>query len=126
MSEWKEIVRRKLAGMKIESDIIEELSQYLEDRYEELRAGGVPEIDARRRALEGLDDASALSRELRKAKRVKAAETPNHTGAPLSLAVYDLRMAMRAARGRPGFSFMVIGILALGIAGNALSRTRSW
>jgi len=119
MSEWNEIVRRKLAGMKIESDIIEELSQYLEDRYEELRAGGVPEIDARRRALEGLDDARALSCELRRAKRAKAAETPTHTGAPLSLAVYDLRMAVRAARSRPGFSIMVIGILALGIAGNA-------
>jgi hypothetical protein len=31
--------------------------------------------------------------------------------------LYDLRMAVRTARNRPGFSFMVAGILALGIAG---------
>jgi len=118
MSEWKEIVRQKLSGMKIEGEIVEELAQYVEDRYEELRAGGVPEIEARRRALEGLDDGQSLSRELGKARRARTEETPAHTGAWLSVLVYDLRMAVRAARSRPGFSFLVTAILALGIAGN--------
>jgi len=123
MSDWKNIVRQKLAGMKIdgahEGEIIDELSQYVEDRYEELRSGGVPEIEARRRALEGLGDGESLARELRAARRWKKVEAPAHTGTSLSAILYDLRMAVRGARNRPGFSFMVTGILALGIAGNA-------
>jgi putative ABC transport system permease protein len=123
MSDWKDIVRQKLAGMKIdgahEGEIIDELAQYIEDRYEELRAGGVPEIEARRRALEGLGDGESLARELRAARRWKKVEAPPHTGTTFSAILYDLRMAVRGARNRPGFSLMVIGILALGIAGNA-------
>jgi putative ABC transport system permease protein len=123
MSDWKDIVRRKLAALKIdgahEGEIIEELSQYVEDRYEELRAGGVSEAEARRRALEGLDHGEALARKLRKAKRWKTVAAPPHTGSRLSAILYDLRMAVRSARSRPGFSFMVAGILALGTAGNA-------
>jgi putative ABC transport system permease protein len=123
MSDWKDIVRQKLAGMKIdgahEQEIIDELSQYIEDRYEELCAGGVPEIEARRRALEGLGDGESLARELRAARRWKRVEAPPHSGTSLSAILYDLRMAVRGARNRPGFSLMVTGILALGIAGNA-------
>ena len=123
MSEWKEIVARKLAGLKIdgahEGEIVDELAQYIEDRYEGLRAGGVPEAEARRNALEGLNDNQSLARELRMAWRSKAIEAPPQTGTPLSTAFFDLRMAVRAARNRPGFSFLLAGILALGIAGNA-------
>ena len=32
---------------------------------------------------------------------------------------YDLKMAVRTAKNKPAFSLMVIGMLALGIAGNA-------
>jgi hypothetical protein len=75
MSDWKDIVQQKLTGMRIdgahEGDIIDELSQYVEDRYEELRAAGVPEPEARRRAL---------------------VETPPHTGTRISTILYDLRM----------------------------------
>ena len=123
MSEWKQIVQQKLAGLKIdgahEGEIIDELAQYVEDRYEGLRAAGVTEAEARRTAMEGLNDSESLARELRKARRWKAVEAPSQTGAPLSTVFYDLRMAVRAARNRPGFSFIVAGILALGIAGNA-------
>jgi predicted permease len=123
MSEWREIVRRKLAGMKIggahENEIIDELAQYIEDRYDELCASGVPEAEARRSALEGLNNNESLARELRAAKHWKPAEAPPHTGTGLSTVVYDLRMAVRAARKRPGFSLLVAGILALGIAGNS-------
>ncbi|HEV3197694.1 MAG TPA: ABC transporter permease [Bryobacteraceae bacterium] len=123
MSEWKQVVQQRLAGLKLdgahEGEIIDELAQYVEDRYEGLRAAGVPEAEARRNALEGLNDSESLTRELRQARRWKAVEAPPHTGAPLTTVFYDLRMAVRAARNRPGFSFMVAGILALGIAGNA-------
>ena len=122
MSEWQQIVQQKLAGLKIdgahEGEIIDELAQYVEDRYEGLRAAGVPEAEARRTALDGLNDSESLARELRAARRWKAVESPP-AGTPLSTVVYDLRMAWRAARSRPGFSLMVTGILALGIAGNA-------
>ena len=43
MPEWKEEIRRRLAGMRLEptreAEIVEEISQHLDDRYEELRGG---------------------------------------------------------------------------------------
>jgi hypothetical protein len=40
--EWKLEIRKRLAGLKLEptreSEIVDELSQHLEDRYQELRA----------------------------------------------------------------------------------------
>jgi hypothetical protein len=35
------------------------------------------------------------------------------------VAAHDLKLAFRLCAGKPAFSFMVIGMLALGIAGNA-------
>ena len=45
MPEWNEEIRKRLASLKLapvrEAEIIEELAQHLEDRYQELLAGGV-------------------------------------------------------------------------------------
>ena len=53
MPEWKEEIRRRLADLKLESaretEIIEELSQHLADRYAELLARGVTEAEAERK-----------------------------------------------------------------------------
>ena len=45
MPDWEEHVRPRLSGLRFsptrEAEIVEELSQHLEDRYRELIAGGI-------------------------------------------------------------------------------------
>jgi putative ABC transport system permease protein len=57
MPDWKEEVSRRLAPLKLaparEAEIVEEVAQHLEDRYQELVAGGATEDEARRVALIG-------------------------------------------------------------------------
>jgi putative ABC transport system permease protein len=110
MPDWKTIVRERLARLHLkgarEAEIIEELAQDLEDRYSELLAQGVSEADARLRAEEILAQSESLAGEIEPA-------------APLCGFRHDLRLALRNLRTRPAFSSLVIGMLALGIGGNA-------
>ena len=73
MFDWKQVVRERLQGVKLdgaqESEIVDELAQHLEDRYDALRAGGASETDARRQALDELKDGGKLAEELRKFPR---------------------------------------------------------
>jgi len=66
MPEWKEEVSRRLASLKLaparEAEIVEELAQHLEDRYQELVGGGATEDEARRVAREELSDENLLSK----------------------------------------------------------------
>ena len=59
----------RLAGLRLtparEAEIIEELSQHLDDRYEELRASGSSDADARRMTLEELSEAGELAQRMR-------------------------------------------------------------
>jgi putative ABC transport system permease protein len=118
MPDWKAVVRERLAGLNLngarEAEIIEELAQDLEDRYGELRAGGVAEAEARLLAQEVLGQSELLAKELH--RRDCSHFEP---AAPFSGLRHDLRLAFRNIRSRPMFSFLVIGMLTLGIAGNA-------
>ena len=122
MPEWREIARERLAGSKVEGaregEILEELTQYLEDRYEDLRGQGFAAAEARRLAIEGLGQAKTLQRELRRAQQPAAIDPPARGGL-MSSFLYDTKLAMRSLRKKPGFSLMVCGMLALGVAGNA-------
>jgi hypothetical protein len=52
MPDWREEIARRLSSLRLDStrenDIIDELSQHLEDRYLELVSGGAPDDEARR------------------------------------------------------------------------------
>jgi len=69
MPDWILELRARLAGLRLsparETEVIEELSQHLDDRYEELRATGSSDADARRLALEELNEAGGLTRRMR-------------------------------------------------------------
>ena len=60
MPDWKNLVRERLTSLSLtgtaESDLTEELSQHLEDRYRELRSGGASDEDAYRQTISELDD----------------------------------------------------------------------
>jgi post-segregation antitoxin (ccd killing protein) len=55
MPDWASHVRARLSSLRLsptrENEIVEELSQHLEDRWRELVAGGAHEDDATRLAL---------------------------------------------------------------------------
>jgi hypothetical protein len=126
MPEWKQPVRERLQGLKLdgarEGEIVDELSQHLEDRYDALRSTGLPEAEAYRQALDELKDSQLLREELSKVRKPAAVEplgVPKHKGLQMSSYVSDLRVAFRNMRTKPAFSLMVVGMLALGVAGNA-------
>jgi putative ABC transport system permease protein len=119
--DWNRILRDRLADLKLdpaaEAEIFDELAQHLEDRYQELVASGVSEADAQRIAAEPLYESPSLAEALQRARRRPAAPTPPAHTSHLGVLIYDIRMALRAIRQKPGFAAMVIGILALGIGG---------
>src|SRR5262245_34080819 len=78
MPEWKQEIRRRLTGVKLEpareAAIIEGLAQYLEDCYAELLASGATEAEAYRQTLTELHGSELLAHELRRAERQVAPE----------------------------------------------------
>jgi putative ABC transport system permease protein len=75
MPDWKQVIRERILGVKLdgarESEIVDELAQHLEDRYDALRSAGAPETEARRQALEELNGGEMLAEELRKLRPEK-------------------------------------------------------
>ena len=71
--QWKSEARARLAGLRLaptrEAAIVEELAQYLEDYYAELRADGATEAEAYRRTLAELHGSELLAHELRRCSR---------------------------------------------------------
>src|SRR5437016_3628553 len=66
MRDWTEAIRRRLASAKLdpvsEAEVVEELAQHLDDRYQELRGNGIPEEECFRRALAELDERDLLAK----------------------------------------------------------------
>src|SRR5258708_28613175 len=126
MPEWKQLVRERLQGLKLdgarEAEIVDELSQHLEDRYDALRSTGLPDAEAHRQALDELKDSRLLTEELSKIRRPPPVEPmglPSRKGGYVSSFTSDLRVAFRNMRTKQACSLMVVGMLALGVAGNA-------
>ncbi|MGH9763870.1 MAG: permease prefix domain 1-containing protein, partial [Blastocatellia bacterium] len=70
MPEWKDKIRARLAGLNLtplrENEIVEELSQHLEDRYQELRSTGTSDGQAYEIALSELIHNDLLARDLKR------------------------------------------------------------
>jgi putative ABC transport system permease protein len=127
MPDWKEAIRKRLAPAKLdpasETEVVEELAQHLEDRFQELRANGIPDEECHRHVLAELDDSDLLAKEARLARRpsipTPVVGFPADRGGSMYGLMHDLKVAFRNIRTKPLFSLMVIGMLVLGVAGNA-------
>jgi predicted permease len=127
--QWSGDLRARLSGLNLgperEAEIVDEVSQHLDDRYQELRAGGTSDADARRLALEDLDQGGGLAAWMRGLAQAHApAPIPpdGHRGLVRGVS-HDLRYAVRTIRRQPGFSAVVVATLAIGMAVNTLVFT---
>jgi predicted permease len=123
MPDWKMEIGRRLEELRIDparaAVVIEEFSQHMEDRYEELLASGSSESEARQTVLDELGTAGPLAASLpaalRKPAQISTPQAAEPSGNLLVDFLRDLKYGFRSMLKAPAFSFFAILTLALGI-----------
>jgi putative ABC transport system permease protein len=122
MPDWRPEIRARLKDVRLsparEAEIVEELSQHLEDRYRSLIAAGQSPEAAEQLARAAFSDRRVLGESLAPLRQAHWTDpSPPAANRAFSFEglAADLRQAIRALRGAPAFSIVSLLVLALGI-----------
>lgn len=124
MADWRDVVRARLSALDLsperEREIVDEWVQHLEQRCDDLMAGGSTRDEARRIVVDEIGGPSDWTNDMRRLRQARVTP-PIPVGGPaacFSGLRDDVRLAVRRMRATPIVSATAILSLALGIGAN--------